>query len=60
MTHYYRLLLRIIAENKILPYDTIDLNFAVYCDKHNKMPVIKHNSSPTITTKGNIAVVIEE
>lgn len=60
MTHYYRLLTRLAAENKIHLYDTIDLNFAVYCDKHNKVPVIKHNCSPTLTTKCDLAVVIEE
>ena len=54
------MLLRLIQEKKLKEYDTVSLEFANYCYKHNKTPNIKNNIAPTLTTKCDIAVVLGE
>lgn len=60
MTNIEQLLLRLVEENKLKPYDIVNLEFGNYCYKHNIDPSINHNIAPTLTTSCNLAIVLKE
>lgn len=59
MTTRTKVIQKLIDENKVKEFDTINLgNIGFYLNYGTS--IIRHNESPTLTTKGNVAVVISE
>ena len=48
-----------MKEYELGKYDAIDLGFINLYFRENLNPSIKHNTIPTLTTKCDIAVVVE-
>ena len=50
---------KLISEGKLKEYDTINLGCIGYYLNYNTN-IVRHNETPTLTTKGNVAVVVNE
>lgn len=59
MTIRNQVINKLLVEDKLKEYDTISLLNINYHLKYGTN-IIRHNEVPTLTTKGEIAVVIEE
>ena len=59
MTIYNRVIHKLMCENKLEEYDTINLSNANFYLKYNTN-IIKHNEVPTLTTGCKVAVVLYE
>ena len=59
MTHQNQTIDKLLDENKLKEFDTIDVGFIGFYRK-NGTNIIKHNISPTLITKNTVAVVLKE
>lgn len=59
MTKYEQAIRELSEKGQLKEYDTINLGNVGYYFNYGTN-IIKHNEVPTLTTKGNIAVVIKE
>lgn len=59
MTKYEQAIRELSEKGQLKEYDTINLGCIGYYLNYGTN-IIKHNEVPTLTTKGNIAVVIKE
>lgn len=59
MTIQNQAISKLLIEDRLKEYDTINLGCIGYYLNYDTN-IIKHNEVPTLTTKGNIAVVIKE
>ena len=55
----YQVLNKLITENKLKEYDSINLACYGYFFKYNTN-IVKHNEIPTLLTKCEVAVVVSE
>ena len=60
MSNVEKLILRLMKENRLQPYDTISLAYSNYQYKHNTKTHVYHDIAPTLTTKSGGGVVVVE
>lgn len=59
MTTRTKVIQQMLNDNKVKEFDTINLSCVGFYLNFGTN-IVRHNESPTLTTKGNVAVVISE